>query len=879
MIAIVDNTTDVSVNLVEKSLSLTDQMSNRKNTCSFSMIDQKIAQGKSVYVYDALDLVISSASGTDLLYVSDTYQAELKWLAGDTIIINARTANEKKHTILAVDHTAKTIQLTANLTANVVKGTSVCGRLIFGGVCQNNPDEEVGMSGKFQYGIKLVDWTQLYDRKAVVQQYLAMYGREIIGRMVYFFCPTDTSTELQNFETAWTASGTANAMADETTDRIVGTKSQKTSTSASGTAIWTKTISSQDISAYKHGRFWWKAAATEGGKITGMKLRLGTDASNYFEYTINNVGAGFEDCWNYESVILNEYSGSAGSPSLATIAWLQIRVTTTAAVSANSLFFDSMTATTGSFTIQNVVRGDVKFPDLRIPYQKASEVTEDIAKKSSRFWYIDYERDIHMFSATATPAPWAIDDTSQNYYDLRIETDISKLKNRQIVLGGEAPSSVLYTQTASADGTQTSFALDYKPKTLTMTVAGVSQTLGVEGFVDETTVQWVYNFTEKVVRKGTASTPTVGQAIVFTYYPYEPIRVSVTSPASIAAMKTLTGGDGIYDGEPIVDASLSSFEDARIRARAELTQWANAIRNASFGTFTDGLRAGMTMSITDSSRTISAEGFLIQSITWRQKFGSRFTYQVKASTTLFGLIEFIQMLLKRGSKLSTEPSELVDTILNVDEEIVLTPSFTLTAKNKVVYAALKKLQTIDFVGLTGNISATGLIDAALTKQWYMELIGSETGSARFDTSRHNNNAELRLTSAVGGNGKELQVRSVYRLAAVPNTLYTIDAWTEIQTALSGLGTGGGFQLVVKEWANQSGGSALASNTIFSAISAVHDFTKRTASFTTNASTAWISIEISNYRAIGTARIADVKITPATAETATLPGIASFSQAT
>lgn len=877
-VAIFDGTTNDTAYLKQRSVKISDQMGNRKNTASFSLLQGSIDQGRPVRIYEVLDLRQSSSSGTAVLYPDSTSQATGKWLAGDQVIVDIQ-GTEKKYTILSVDHSAVTITLTANLTTTVTKGTHVVGRLLFGGVCISNPDEEIGVTGTFEKDIRCADWTYLYDRKVIVQQFEDMFAREIIGRMVYFFCPTDSQADIDDFESAWTASGTANAMADDTADRLHKTKSQKTSTTGSGTAIWTKSgITSTDISAHKHARFWWKPSAGEGIKITSLKLRLGTDASNYFEWDIDNIGSAFDDCWNYESVELANYDTSAGSPNLAAIQWAQIRVTTTAAITANSLRFDYLFASTGSFTLQNTARGTIKFNDVRIQYRKASDVTEEIAKQSGMFWYIDYERDIHLFTSTTTAAPWAITDTSENYWDLAVEVDISKLKNRQIVRGGEAPSTSLYTQTIVADGSQTSFLLDYKPKTLTMTVAGGGQTLGVEGFVDETTVQWVYNFSEKVVRKTSAgSTPTNGQAVVFTYYPYQPIRVSVTSPTSIATMKALTGGDGIYDGVVINDASISDFNDARMLARAELTQWANAIVNVKFKTEYDGLRAGQTITVTDSSRSISAQGYLIQSVHWAQKHGDRWQYNVTASSTLFGLIEFIQMLLKRTNKVDISPTELVDSLLNQDETITLTDVVTPTARDKTVYAALKKTQWIDFIAPTGSKSSSGTIDTGL--QWYAEFIGSETGTAQFTTSNHNNNAELRITTAVGGNGKELQVRTVNRLAAVPSTSYTIDAWTEIQTALSGLGTGGGFQMVVKEWSAQTGGSALATNTIFSAVTAVHDFTKRSATFTTNASTAWISIEISMYRAIGTGRIADVTITPATTETATLAAQASFGQAT
>lgn len=55
-----------------------------------------------------------------------------------------------------------------------------------------------------------------------------MHIREIIGRLVYDFCANDSQLVLETFEAARTQSGVAEAMTDETTDRITGLKSQKT---------------------------------------------------------------------------------------------------------------------------------------------------------------------------------------------------------------------------------------------------------------------------------------------------------------------------------------------------------------------------------------------------------------------------------------------------------------------------------------------------------------------------------------------------------------------------------------------------------------------------------------------------------------------------
>lgn len=881
-----DTSTDVTQYVDDRSLVIDEQLNNRKDTCRFDINQQMISQGKSVYVYETLELRAQASSGQPVLLVKDTYQDTGKFIAGNEIIVDIKGVGEKKYTILSVDHSARSVTLTANLAATIAT-TKKVGRLIFAGTVISNPDDEIGQSGTFKYSISCIDWSGLADRQIVAQQFQAMYIREIIGRIIYAFCPTDTESTLENFESAWTHGGNGLAMANEATDRIRGTNAQKTGTSASGVSTWTKTISSQDISAYMKTRFWWKVAAGHGIKITAMKLRLGTDASNYFEYTITNFGASFEDCWSLESVNLNDYSSSTGSPSLTTIAWLQIEITTSAAIATGNLFFDHMAAFTGSFTIQNVIRGDLKFNDIRVRYKRFSQVIEDLSKRLSMFWFIDKERDVNLFESDDSAAPFALTDSSENYRQLHIETDMAQLRNRVVVRGGEAPSEDLYTQIKVADGEESSFRLDYKPSGLLMYIddgGGYDPiTIGVENFVDESTVEYVYNFNEKNVRKTTGTaTPTAGYKVKFTYYPYQPIRVRVTDPVSIAAMAVLTGGDGAYDGAPIDDSQLSSFVDARLRGLAELSQYSNPIRTATFDTDIDGLEAGQLLTVTDSSRSISSETFLIQKVSRKVRENDRFTYKVTASTTLFGVIEFFQMLLKKSDKIDVSPSELIDAMMNADETVTVTDDVDTTLADKAVYAALRKTQNFDFVGLGGSVSANGELrstatpsKAAIRSGWYGEFLGSETGTIQITTSNHNNNAELRLTAGVGGAGKELKARLSNRIIATPSVSYTVAVWTQILTALTNV-SAGGLRLLVKEY--DSSGSLLATNTITSLLTAVHDFTKRSATFTTNASTASFQIEASIYQAAGTAMVADITVTSAQVETATLAGVAEFSQA-
>lgn len=112
-----------------------------------------------------------------------------------------------------------------------------------------------------------------------------------------------------------------------------------------------------------------------------------------------------------------------------------------------------------------------------------------------------------------------------------------------------APEESIYTQIKVLDGKETSYRLDYPPKDLTIYIStngGVSwgspRTVGIENIVDETTVDFVMNFTEKTVRNGSIATQASGTLLKMEYYPYKDIRVQWRDQVSIDRMKTLLGG-------------------------------------------------------------------------------------------------------------------------------------------------------------------------------------------------------------------------------------------------------------------------------------------------------------------------------------------------
>lgn len=77
------------------------------------------------------------------------------------------------------------------------------------------------------------------------------------------------------------------------------------------------------------------------------------------------------------------------------------------------------------------------------------------------------------------------------------------------------------------------------------------------------------------------------------YYSY---RMEVDDPGAIEAVKAIEGGDGIYEKLLTVDESTTSAQ-ARLKAQAELMQYAHVIVNGSFQTFDTRWEVGQLVTI------------------------------------------------------------------------------------------------------------------------------------------------------------------------------------------------------------------------------------------------------------------------------------------
>ena len=122
-----------------------------------------------------------------------------------------------------------------------------------------------------------------------------------------------------------------------------------------GTATRTQTITPVDLTGKTDIRLRHKMDENIGVKTTSMKIRVGTDSSNYYERTSTMTGNKQDDCWNRENFKIDRAT-MVGTVTITSIARLQIAIVATESIASGGFLFDQMQATSGGFTLKNTIR-------------------------------------------------------------------------------------------------------------------------------------------------------------------------------------------------------------------------------------------------------------------------------------------------------------------------------------------------------------------------------------------------------------------------------------------------------------------------------------------------------------------------------------------
>ena len=314
----------------------------------------------------------------------------------------------------------------------------------------------------------------------------------------------------------------------------------------------------------------------------------------------------------------------------------------------------------GDSITDNSVVGGLAVTSFSFDRLTVADCLQKLADALSYVWYIDYDKDIHFFPKNAESAPESLTDTSQNYIytSLQIVEDLSQIRNSVLIQGGEIVSSSSRTEYFDGDGTKEQFALANKYNTKpTVTVGGVSKTVGTEFLDDDASFQVMWNYNEKYLRFTSGNVPASGtnNIVVSGTYLY-PIVVSVPAPSSVAQY-------GTYE-HAITDKSIRSQDEAIDRALAALTSYQNELYEGQFRTNTDGFRSGQVLTINSTQRGKNID-VLIQSVDARlfDPLGNVLEYTVRFATMKsIGIIEYLQNQL-RSKEVIVDDDEVLTNYL------------------------------------------------------------------------------------------------------------------------------------------------------------------------------------------------------------------------
>lgn len=325
---------------------------------------------------------------------------------------------------------------------------------------------------------------------------------------------------------------------------------------------------------------------------------------------------------------------------------------------------------------------DAGAPEVEWFYQNYEQPMESLKKLAEMIgWecWVDYDMDVQFFDPVTrnTPAPMEVTDST----DVRAwkhDIDEQGLCNRVYVLGG-AMQSDSFTHSVVADGVQTVFNLPHKPYSPTLTVAGVSKTLGLEGTDDETTHQYMYNFEEKFVRCSSGTAAPAQGATVSTSYTFDiPVVTMVEDLDSQAAVSAVQGGDGIYEYR-ITDTSLNTLTAAEATGQAYLDENSNSKVVGSFNTAVAGWSPGQILTVNSTSRSIVGE-YVVQKVKIKP-YGTGLLYSIEYGGRLKGLDTTIKALLSNQEAVRNKETDVINKVRSFRESATITDTLTSTSRN------------------------------------------------------------------------------------------------------------------------------------------------------------------------------------------------------
>lgn len=502
---------DKTANLINNSISITDELQERVNSATFSLAGFSANYFEDIKIYEGFPVVSSTSTSVTL---KKSYWSAIQnnvFRIGDIVTLDVSKNYEQTWTITDITPDSDLLKLTfSTLDSTPVVG-NIVGKKRFAGNIIDIRDRNNAILQNIQFDITALDYTRIFDKKLINDTYSDRDSRYIVND----FCNTTVNKNIALDEFEYT---------NTTALRVVwtGTPSLESSDYKEGNSCMYKsfglgvnslvgTITTVDITEITwiqiaeefqivdefgnnivdefgnllsytdysvNGRlaFWYKVLET-----SSITVKFGTDSSNYLSHTFTPT----EGEWIFFDVQVGDMT-ETGTIDYADITYIEIETTSTA---TSGVFIDWIRILESEFFRHYpYVQTSTSFDDFRVSRVKPTETMQRIADSLSWYWFVDYNKYIHLFNQTTIPAPIMITETSDNFSNLAISSDTSRLVNRQVVRGWEETSTSIYSQVVEGNSITREWITKNKFKNLTVKLNNGSVTDTMEASTNTTTV-------------------------------------------------------------------------------------------------------------------------------------------------------------------------------------------------------------------------------------------------------------------------------------------------------------------------------------------------------------------------------------------------------
>jgi len=490
--------TDRTSEVIRNSIKIYDELQEKPNRATLKLGTTQPDEYDDIKIYESFEILAVDATTIKLSYDKRVNDKTSIFEVGGTIVIDIAEATEFEKEITAIDSDSLNNIILTVITAGA-DGTvgKYAGVNVFAGNVITVSDKNIDLLPNIEYSLICLDYTRLFDKVLVNDTYQNEGARYIINDFCNVHINKNEVIDQMDYATdgdlqaEWVETGDGDNPTTDLSDYREGSASGVFSwTFAGGTATFTASPSSIDLSDLTGAAsgapikgvfgFWYKCADVT--KVTSFVARIGSSSANYAQVTVTPT----DNKWTFVDLLLED-AAITGTPDWTAADYLAVVITET---DDSEIQFDGFRILEEEFFAHYpFVQDSSAFEDFRAPLKKPTEVMQRIADELGWYWYIDYDRNIHLFSRETNNAPFNIDETSNNFTKLSIKSDTSRLMNRITVKGGESTSTSVYPQVVEGDGIVNEWIMKNKFKNLEVLLDDDTSTDTMEAGTDTTTVK------------------------------------------------------------------------------------------------------------------------------------------------------------------------------------------------------------------------------------------------------------------------------------------------------------------------------------------------------------------------------------------------------